>query len=81
MPDISRCADGALGAVRPRRARKRREAYRRQPALVWEWYQHRRELVAVARPNPAHFALVALAAQKPVTLVTQNVDGLHQRAG
>jgi NAD-dependent deacetylase len=57
------------------------EAYRRQPALVWEWYQHRRELVAAARPNPAHYALAALAAQKPVTLVTQNVDGLHQRAG
>ena len=62
------------------------DAYRRQPALVWEWYLHRRELVAAARPNPAHYALVALAAQKAashgaVTLVTQNVDGLHQRAG
>lgn len=57
------------------------DAYRRQPALVWEWYQHRRALVAAARPNPAHYALVALAAQKPVTLATQNVDGLHQRAG
>ncbi len=56
-------------------------AYRRQPALVWQWYQHRRELVAAVHPNPAHHALVALAAQKPVTLVTQNVDGLHQRAG
>lgn len=65
-------------------------AYRRQPALVWAWYLHRRELVAAAQPNPAHDALVALAAQKAavhdgkpgaITLVTQNVDGLHQRAG
>lgn len=57
------------------------DAYRRQPALVWQWYLHRREMVAAAHPNPAHIALVALAAQKAVTLVTQNVDGLHQRAG
>lgn len=57
------------------------EAFRRQPALVWQWYEHRRELVRAARPNPAHFALVSLAAQKTVTLVTQNIDGLHQAAG
>ncbi|MDT6964556.1 NAD-dependent deacylase [Cupriavidus sp. SZY C1] len=56
-------------------------AYRRQPALVWQWYQHRRELVAAARPNPAHYALAALARQKSVTLITQNIDGLHQQAG
>lgn len=56
-------------------------AYRRQPALVWQWYQHRRELVSATRPNPAHYALVALAAQKAMTLVTQNIDGLHQQAG
>ena len=57
------------------------EAYRRQPALVWKWYQHRRELVAAARPNPAHHALAVLARLKPMTLVTQNIDGLHQKAG
>lgn len=57
------------------------DAYRRQPGLVWDWYQHRRELVSAAQPNPAHIALAALAQQKRVTLVTQNVDGLHQRAG
>lgn len=56
-------------------------AYRRQPTLVWQWYEHRRALVAATQPNPAHHALVQLAARKPVTLVTQNVDGLHQRAG
>ncbi|ABF08969.1 NAD-dependent protein deacetylase/lipoamidase [Cupriavidus metallidurans] len=57
------------------------EAYRRQPALVWQWYQHRRELVAAARPNPAHHALAVLARLKSMTLVTQNIDGLHQKAG
>lgn len=57
------------------------EAFRRQPALVWQWYEHRRALVSTARPNPAHYALAALAGQKSTTLVTQNIDGLHQRAG
>ena len=57
------------------------EAYRRQPALAWQWYQHRRELVAAAKPNPAHYALAELARRKSVTLVTQNIDGLHQQAG
>lgn len=56
-------------------------AYRRQPALVWQWYEHRRAMVSATQPNPAHFALAQLADQKPVTLVTQNIDGLHQQAG
>ncbi len=57
-------------------------AFRRHPRLVWEWYAWRRELVARAEPNPAHHALVALERRKPgFALVTQNVDGLHQRAG
>jgi NAD-dependent deacetylase len=57
-------------------------AFRRNPKLVWEWYAWRRELVAGAQPNPAHFALVDLARRVPqFTLITQNVDGLHQRAG
>jgi len=49
---------------------------------VWRWYQWRRELVAKAPPNAAHRALAELASLVPrLTLVTQNVDGLHQRAG
>lgn len=57
-------------------------AFRRNPRLVWEWYAWRRELVAKARPNRAHFALVELERQtSQFTLITQNVDGLHQRAG
>ena len=57
-------------------------AFRRHPRLVWEWYEWRRKLVADARPNPAHLALAELENLFPrFHLVTQNVDGLHQRAG
>jgi NAD-dependent deacetylase len=57
-------------------------AFRLNPRLVWEWYAWRRELVAQAKPNPAHLALAELAALVPeFSLITQNVDGLHQRAG
>ena len=58
------------------------EAFERDPALVWQWYEWRRELVRQAEPNPGHRALAELARHVPrLTLVTQNVDGLHQRAG
>ncbi len=58
------------------------EAFIRQPALVWRWYRWRRELVARVEPNAGHRALVTLAEHLPrLTLITQNVDGLHQRAG
>ena len=58
------------------------EAFARNPRLVWEWYEWRRGLVAEAEPNPGHRALAELERRIPgFTLVTQNVDGLHQRAG
>jgi NAD-dependent deacetylase len=58
------------------------EAFRRDPKLVWDWYAWRRALVANAQPNPGHIALAELERRVPrLTLVTQNVDGLHQRAG
>jgi NAD-dependent deacetylase len=58
------------------------EAFARDPRLVWSWYRWRRELVERAEPNAAHRALARLARLVPeLTLVTQNVDGLHQRAG
>ncbi|PZW25693.1 NAD-dependent deacetylase [Thermosporothrix hazakensis] len=58
------------------------EAFQRDPKLVWEWYAHRRELVERVEPNAAHRALVTMEQHVPkLTLITQNVDGLHQRAG
>jgi NAD-dependent deacetylase len=58
------------------------EAFRRDSRLVWEWYAWRRELVSRAAPNAGHLALVELEKRFPAfTLITQNVDGLHQRAG
>ena len=58
------------------------EAFQRDPELVWRWYHWRRELVSQAEPNAGHRALSELQDLVPrLTLVTQNVDGLHQRAG
>ncbi len=58
------------------------EAFAANPAMVWEFYRWRRDLVSQAEPNPAHRALAALADRSPhFTLITQNVDRLHQRAG
>jgi NAD-dependent deacetylase len=58
------------------------EAFARDPRLVWEWYEWRRDLVREATPNPGHKALAELERHIPeFALVTQNVDGLHARAG
>lgn len=58
------------------------QAFESQPGLVWDWYEWRRGLVRAARPNPGHQALARLEALVPqFTLITQNVDGLHQQAG
>lgn len=59
------------------------EAFERDPRLVWEWYNWRRELIATKQPNPAHDALVKLEQRwtDRMWLITQNVDGLHCAAG
>jgi NAD-dependent deacetylase len=58
------------------------EAFERNPSLVWGWYRMRREAALAAEPNPAHRALAHLESLVPrFTLITQNVDGLHRRAG
>jgi NAD-dependent deacetylase len=58
------------------------EAFARDPRLVWEWYDWRRGLIAQAEPNAGHRALAELERRVArFTLITQNVDGLHDRAG
>lgn len=58
------------------------EAFARDPRLVWEWYDWRRELLAAKIPNAAHHALVELEKRaERFWLITQNVDGLHPAAG
>jgi NAD-dependent deacetylase len=58
------------------------EAFVADPALIWRWYRWRRETVSAVEPNPGHFAIALLAELVPqLTLITQNVDNLHQRAG
>ncbi len=59
------------------------EAFNRNPEVVWEWYNWRRELISKCSPNPAHEFLVNLEEEKGdnFLLITQNVDGLHRKAG
>jgi NAD-dependent deacetylase len=58
------------------------EAFERDPDLVWEFYAMRRLKTGEVQPNPGHYALAEMGRRVPhFTLITQNVDGLHQRAG
>jgi NAD-dependent deacetylase len=59
------------------------DAFRADPRLVWDWYASRREMVERVEPNAGHLALARFQQRHPgrLTLITQNVDGLHQRAG
>ncbi len=58
------------------------DAFKRDPRLVWEWYEYRRRLIQKAQPNPTHYAISDLEDKfGEFLLVTQNIDGLHQRAG
>lgn len=59
-----------------------REGFRGNPARVWGWYNYRRGLIAARTPHAGHHALAELERLVPqVVLVTQNIDGLHSRAG
>ena len=59
------------------------EAFRADPSRVWGWYAFRRDMISQVNPNAGHRVLADFAQRHPgrLTLVTQNVDGLHQRAG
>ncbi len=57
-------------------------AFARNPQLVWEWYSWRQDLIAKCTPNPAHHTLVKWEKKGILkSLISQNVDGLHRRAG
>jgi len=57
------------------------DAFYQNPKLVWEWYEERRQNILAANPNPGHKAIAELEQYKQVSVLTQNIDGLHQRAG
>jgi NAD-dependent deacetylase len=58
------------------------EGFMRNPQLVWEWYQYRRQLMSRVEPNAGHYAIAEMEKYCPeLILITQNIDGLHARAG
>ncbi|XKL68667.1 hypothetical protein PGB90_006436 [Kerria lacca] len=62
------------------------EAFKKSPSLVWEFYHYRRELVLTKKPNKAHLAIAEFEKRcqnenREVTIITQNIDGLHSEAG
>jgi NAD-dependent deacetylase len=58
------------------------DAFKRNPKMVWEWYQYRRNIIKAIKPNPGHFAIANMESIFPsFSLITQNVDGLHKTAG
>lgn len=79
--DTFRGAGGLWEKMRPEELATP-QAFRREPAKVWQWYGWRYEKATGARPNPAHLALVEWEGLFPsFVVITQNVDGLHRRAG
>jgi NAD-dependent deacetylase len=76
-----RSADGIWAKYRPDELATM-DAFLRNPELVWEWYAQRKRVIADVQPNAGHRALVRLEELYPqCTVVTQNIDNLHRRAG
>ena len=57
------------------------DAFYDNPKLVWEWYNERRTNIFEAKPNPGHIAIAELEKYAEVVVLTQNIDGLHQKSG
>lgn len=57
------------------------DAFMQNPQMVWEWYNHRKKIIHEARPNSAHNVIAELQEYFDVTVITQNIDNLHRRAG
>ena len=81
VPTFREAQTGLWARYRPEELATR-DAFERDPSFVWAWYQWRRQQLAETRPNAAHLALAAMQRLvSRLTLITQNVDGLHQQAG
>ncbi len=81
IPTFRDALDGLWAQFDPQQLATPR-AFRRNPKLVWDWYEYRRELLAEARPNPAHRAIAEIETVLPqLVVITQNIDGLHAAAG
>jgi len=81
IPTFRDALDGLWAQYDPVRLATPR-GFRQNPKLVWDWYQYRRGLIAQAQPNPGHLAIAALERYLPhVVVITQNIDGLHDKAG
>jgi len=57
------------------------DAFYDDPKLVWEWYDDRRKNILDVKPNEGHFAISQMEEFKDIVILTQNIDGLHQRSG
>jgi NAD-dependent protein deacetylase/lipoamidase len=57
------------------------QAFRDDPKLVWSWYNDRRKKILAAKPNAGHIAIAILQNHREVSVITQNIDGLHHIAG
>ncbi len=82
VPTFRDAQTGLWAQVRPEDMASE-PGFRADPAGVWAWYEHRRALLQGVQPNAGHRALADFARRHPgrLTLITQNVDGLHQLAG
>lgn len=73
--------DGIWNKLRPEELANF-DAFIRNPEMVWEWYNHRKKIIHDGRPNAAHLAIAEMQNHfKNVTVVTQNIDNFHRRAG
>ena len=81
IPTFREAQDGLWASYDPQQLATM-QGFRANPTLVWDWYQYRLGLVERAQPHAGHLAVAALEQQlRGVVVITQNVDGLHARAG
>lgn len=76
-----RGTDGIWSKLKPEELASM-NAFMKNPAMVWEWYAHRKKIMSGITPNPGHNALVRMENLAPsFAVITQNIDNLHRRAG